>query len=103
MFIALAKIPVHEGSISTSNLYGSGVDQGNEEGRASFLLLTSGFVGSGEYLLMVKPMVVGFCSTEVDTTLDLRTLPQFQGNEMRTPRQSKISSFSFMFAINRKN
>ena len=52
---------------------------------------------------MVKPMVVGFCPIEVDTTLDLRTLPQFQGSEMRTRSQSKISSFSFMFAINRKN
>ena len=41
MFIALAKIPEREGSILPSSLYGSGVNQENQEGRRvqDFLLL----------------------------------------------------------------
>ena len=31
---------------------------------------------------MIKPVVVGFCSIRVDATLGLKTLAQFQGNEM---------------------
>ena len=31
---------------------------------------------------MIKPVVVGFCSTGVDATLGLRTLAQFQGSKM---------------------
>ena len=33
LFITLAKIPECEGNISPSSLYGSGVDEGNEEER----------------------------------------------------------------------
>ena len=81
LFIASAKILRLEGSIPPSSLYGSGVDQWNEERRRvhDFLLLPKGFESFPsdlprvswlnlvrvEYLLMVKSMVVGFCSIGV--------------------------------------
>ena len=57
---------------------------------------------------MVKPIIVGFCCIRVDTTLgwwvwDLKTLVQFQGSEMRTWGQSKISSFGFVFGVKQEN
>ena len=34
---------------------------------------------------------------------DLKILAQFQGSEMRTRGQSKISSFSSVFVVNQEN
>ena len=69
-FIALTKTPERERSIFPSRLYGSGFDQGPR-----FPFVTPGFesldlqiyrkrgsVVRVEFLQMVKPMVVGFCS-----------------------------------------
>ena len=109
---------MREGSISPSSLYAFGVEKENKEGKwvQDFFMLPDGFEGFSsdlsrakwrnlvrvECLQMVKRMVAGFCSIggwcySGQWMWDLSTLAQFQGSEIKTQGQSKISFFGFVW------